>query len=131
MRVIAIFFLLLLLSCHKFGAEVVYTIKIKNNSSRNVWYYVSYNLPDTTLEAVRPQPLARILPGDEALKDNHLKWENVIDTIPAKKIAIYIIDEDTLNTYDWNTIRSQYKIKRRLELSASDLAQLNWRVQYP
>lgn len=51
--------------------------------------------------------------------------------LPADTLSIFIFSYDTLRKYDWETIRKEYKILKRYDLSLPDLRNLNWKVVYP
>lgn len=46
-------------------------------------------------------------------------------------LNLFIFCYDTLVKYDWDVIRSKYKILKRYDLSLEDLKRLNWIVTYP
>jgi hypothetical protein len=42
-----------------------------------------------------------------------------------------IFSSDTLDTNDWQTIRSGYKVMKRYDVSLDDLKQNQWTITYP
>ncbi len=47
-----------------------------------------------------------------------------------KFLYLYIFDEDTLSTYSWDTIRSQKKYLKRIDLTFEDIKQSKWVLVY-
>jgi hypothetical protein len=111
--------------------KVVYSIKIENNSAVPIRCYLSYKLPDTTLEIEKPTLLNIVRPNETKFTfDNSIPWPNEIEKIPSGKLGIFVINEDTLLKYDWNYIRQNYKILKRFEVTANDLIQNNNTITY-
>jgi hypothetical protein len=105
----------------------VYSIKIQNNTTDTIQFYDSYVFPDTTIINEKPR-LIMAYPSKFSYLDSKEKWE---DILPSDTISIYILSKDTLNTYSWETIRNEYKILKRYDLSLQDLEMLHYEVPYP
>jgi hypothetical protein len=110
--------------------ERVYSIKMANNTPRNVTGFYQTNYPDTTIPINLPRLLG-IKPFDYTVIDSKQKWEEVIAEIPGRKLSIFVLSSDTVNTYSWDVIRTQYKILKRYDLSLQDLQNSNWTITYP
>ena len=55
----------------------------------------------------------------------------ILSLFPADTLSIFFFDPDTLAKYDWETIRKDYKILIRYDLSRQDLKKLDWHFYYP
>jgi hypothetical protein len=63
--------------------------------------------------------------------NGYVKPEDIVKGLPLDTLSIFIIFEDTLLTYSWEVIRSDYKILKRYDLSLQDLQKLNYTIPYP
>ncbi len=52
-------------------------------------------------------------------------------SLPNDTLSIFIFHSDTVSSYPWQTIRTEYKILKRYDLSIADLERLNYKVSYP
>lgn len=110
--------------------ERVYSIKIQNNSSHWINFFDSRVYPDTLLPTQKPYYGAS-RPNNFGSIDSKMDWIDVFTNLPKDTLAIFIISADTLQSYNWATIRTDYKILRRYDLSFSDLKNGNFVVTYP
>lgn len=125
--VIALF---ILVQCDQWDNRMM----IINNSSHTIYFYDSFAYPDTTLRSednpINSPETNSVLAG--ATLTNRIKqggWEGEFkyhDTL-----MIFIFDETTLKTIPWDTIRKNYMILKRYDLSLEDLVKLDWIVTYP
>lgn len=105
-----------------------YVFSLENNSDHNIGDYLSLIYPDTSLpqddklvnkerdwERFGPAPLYETL--------THLSSEQAIihKMNPNDTVSIFIFHTDTLKMYPWETIRDDYKILVRYDLSADDI----------
>lgn len=110
--------------------DLTYSFKLKNNSGNLIFYWVSYNYPDTSL-ALEKEITGGLNPGDFRFIDSKTPWPQRIDEIPGDTLLIFIFDPDTLETYPWNEVRDDYKILKRIELGPYDTPPLDQAVNYP
>lgn len=110
--------------------EKVYSIKVKNNSSQWINFFDSRIYPDTVLPEVKPN-YGATRPNNFAYLDSKIDWPNVFSKLPKDTLSIFILSSDTISTYKWPFIRSQYKILKRYDLSLQDLENNNFTVTYP
>lgn len=110
--------------------EKVYSIKVVNHSSQWINFFDSKVFPDTSLPVNKPYYGAS-RPNDFSYLDSRLDWSDVFAKLPADTLSIFIISNDTVNTYNWNVIRGEYKILKRYDMSLQDLKTLNKTVSYP
>jgi hypothetical protein len=125
---ISISFLFLLIQCDQWDRKM----KIVNNSSSAIYYNDSYMYPDTTLRIDdNPISLSRLLvaSGETVSNPRRGRWEEVFDICDT--LMIFIFDETTLKTVPWDTVRKNYMILKRYDLSLEDLVRMDWRVTYP
>ncbi len=125
-------------SCGKLNfPEKFYRIQLDNHSDDTIWVYIAletaFEYPDTSIETTRPATGFRdVAPKRSTYFDSRQKWEEVFDkSLPGKRLSMYIFNADTLAHYDWETIRSGYKVLRRYDLSIEDLQKLDFKVPYP
>lgn len=121
--------------CEKGLTERKYAITIINNASHKIKFYVAslgseHIYPDTLLPP-KEGPFNEIAPLMSGYRDSSVPWEEVFKHLPADTLSIYIFHSDTLAKYSWDTIRSQYNLLRRYDLSLEDLKQNNYTVAYP
>ena len=121
-------------NCDKIG-ERYYTIKLNNYSANTIEYYVAslgseYIYPDTLILSSKlysPQ----VKTNKSAYRDSSVPWEDVYKYLTKDTLSIYVFSSDTLNKYPWDTIRSNYMILQRYDLSLQDLQNRNFGIEYP
>ena len=105
-----------------------YGFSLENNTSHNLGWYLSLVYPDTSL------------PHDDDLVNIENDWDQfgpatlyfgttsfaseqaVIHWLnPNDTVSIFVFHTDTLKLYPWDTIRDDYKILVRYDLSADDI----------
>lgn len=139
----ALFFLssLLLLGCDSCKKsnfpDRFYDIQLDNKSDNTIKVYIAlereFVYPDTLIETNVPATGFRTIEADKSTYfDSRVKWEEIFDKhLPLDTLSIFIFDVDTLIYYDWETIRSEYKVLQRYDLSLDNLKQLDFKVPYP
>lgn len=110
-------------------AERVYSIKVQNNSPQLINFFDGRIYPDTSLPAEKPY-YGACRPGNFAYIDSRIDWSEVFVRLPNDTLSIFIFDGATVNTYNWDIIRNQYKILRRYDLSLQDLKNSNFTIVY-
>lgn len=137
-----IFYLLLVLqACKQDGFLKKYDDKLilKNNSDKELLYYILENYPDTInfeicsggLIQDKIKPLSEgkcIVRGQQ--------WEDYINKMPSKKIVFYLYDADTfryyINKYGCSYFNSNPEyILKRIPVDIEYLNGHNWTVYYP
>jgi hypothetical protein len=63
--------------------------------------------------------------------DHNLKWEDYISSLPADTLSIFFIDAKIFSNSSWQTIRDKYLILKRYDLSAEQIKNLNYTINYP
>lgn len=111
--------------------------KVKNNSNGVISIFQnSLDYPDTTLFETRPFLEANdyyfIMSGkSRSFYLTGSTWEKEFNKASNGIIMVYLINTDTLKKFDWDSIRINYKILQRYDLSLKDLQNRNWEIEYP
>lgn len=123
---ISLFIIICSFSCENLF-EHAYVIDVHNHSNDTTGCYYSSGYPDTSLADSKPR-LQLIEPDYYTRLESKKKWENIAS---RDTLIIFILNEDTIEKYSWNKIRSDYKILKRYDLSLDDLKNQDWTVNYP
>jgi len=136
MKTIILFFTILLFNgCECLYMDHIETIILDNNSGNRLYYHVGYNsspiiYPNTSLP-LNENDLILSSITTNVFFGNSTKWEDRIKELPLDTLSIYFFHPNTLSTYSWEEIRTDYKILKRYDLSIQDLELLNFKVSYP
>ena len=118
--------------CHNY-------ISIHNVSNKNIYVEYVLGYPDTTYFKYEPNPalspeLSKVLSGQtnsNALGSRSC-WEDKFKSlIKSDTVMIYVFDAQVLESTPWDTVKANYLILKRYDLSLVDLQQMNWTVTYP
>lgn len=104
--------------------------KIKNDSNFSIYNSISI---DTTISYINPSVSnSSIQPNATEIHTiNGRTWETLIEDTPKDTISLFIFSSDTINKYPWDSVRSNYMILQRYDLSLKDLQNRNWTIEYP
>jgi hypothetical protein len=111
-------------------------IKIQNNTDKIILVsagcekYGLFSYPDTTMPLSKPSLLS-VFSKDYNYLRSSIKWEEIVNEQPEKKLSIYFFNSDTINFYEWSEIKKGYKIMKRIDLSVEELNVMNWTITYP
>lgn len=120
MKKIAIYIPLFFLSCKGSSPlERVYTIDVINMASFSIYSGLSYRYPDTSVDI---NELRSINGKDSVTYESKKAWEEKIESIPGKKLIIFIFNRDTVEKYGWEKVKADYRIEKRFELTAEYLS---------
>ncbi len=127
-------FISLLFGLFIFSCEIDpwdFRLKIKNNSNKSIFYSNSYNFPDTSFDynPYYSPEFFKIISGGIVSDRIRGNWDDKFKSLDT--LIIFIYDEETLRTYPWDTVRENYLILKRYELSYKELNDLNWTINYP
>lgn len=135
---LTLLFILCSFKCKKLDADVnpgyihnmskhTITASLSNN------YAIDPLYPDTTLPTQKTTTVGHILPDEtKAIFIRNALWKNIYEVKADRDtISFFIYDVDTLNKYPRETIREQYMILKRYDLSFYDLQKLNYTLYYP
>ncbi len=122
-------------SCNKFplvdfGEEVA----IENKSQLSIRYFIpdiKSQYPDTNLPTNKPS-LRKVLPSDyfvEFLRSPDKT--SYFDHLQADTLSVFIIDNAIYENEPWDSIRINYHILKRFDLSIEDIKDSNYIITYP
>lgn len=133
-RSLYILILLIISSCDEVYEEFS-VITLKNNTGKLLYYdigTIESNIvyPDTLLPNSRDSMKLRPISGN-VFTGNKTDWSERINQIPSDTLSIYFFYSDTLDTFNWQEIKSGYKVLKRYDLSLEDLKQIDYKVSFP
>jgi len=103
---------------------------VRNETNKNVVYLVSKQYPDTSIPD-NYNGLATVPAGMRTPQSFRTdSWDKVFSQFPSDTISVFIISSDTLAAYNWQAIRSAYKIIKRYDLSRQDLERMSYEIIY-
>lgn len=123
-------------SCEPF-VEKFHTIELQNNSSQNILFTLgtigeAFVYPDTIIPLDKTKmSLAPLEAGYNTYIGRSPTWEERISYLPKDTLSFYIFAEDTINSYPWEVISTEYKVLKRYDFSVQDLEMLNYKISYP
>jgi len=125
--------LLALFSCNLSMEEMDYDIRprIKNNSEKVIYFGSQHNYPDTAIELNNPLKVSsrRVNPG-ETVVSRASNWEPKFNST-SHGIIMFFIYDDALQDVPWDTIKANYMILRRYDLTWDSLVYMNYIIEYP
>lgn len=118
--------------CHK-------TIAFKNTTSKSLYVTSSYEYPDTLSFIGIPNPVldsshTKVLPEET---NTRVLWGRDCieiafkDLIHSDTLMVYVFDAETLETTPWDTVKANYMVLKRYDLSLEDLKQTDFAIIYP
>ena len=118
--------------CHK-------TITFKNATADTLYVVSSSQYPDTSTFSGIPNPVldpnfTKVLPNES---NTQVLWRRDCielafkDLIPSDTMMIYVFDAKVLEGNTWETVKSNYLVLKRYDLSLDDLNRMNWTITYP
>lgn len=123
-------------SCRKDSSDCHHNIYFKNNSEKTIYFKASYNYPDTQI--VDPKPymgseLNRLLPNENGSPLNHSSCyeQEFKNRIESDTLIIFVFDSQVLESTSWETVKQDYLILKRYDLSLQDLQNMNFKLTYP
>lgn len=105
-------------------------IYVKNNSSKSIYYGLSYSYPDTSLAKIDDAPGNN---GSIAYKINSGEQT----TFPAANFVynptmqLFILDAAIVETNPWDSIVVHYNILKRYQFTEQYIQSLDWTIIYP
>ena len=118
--------------CHK-------TITFKNTTTDTLYVVSSFQYPDTSTFVGIPNPVldpnfTKVLPNES---NTQVLWGRDCielafkDLIPSDTMMIYVFDAKVLEGNTWETVKANYLVLKRYDLSLEDLKKNNWMITYP
>lgn len=116
-------------SCKHF-ADRSYDIRIRNTSDINIDCYAAYILPDTLLPLEKPE-FIEVKPGESGFIYGYNINDPGLERFNTERLSIFVLSKDTVESYSWEEIRSDYQILKRYEINEQDLINMGGSVTYP
>ncbi|MFN8205896.1 MAG: hypothetical protein U0T82_00610 [Bacteroidales bacterium] len=109
-------------------------LRIYNNSNAPIYATWSLDFPDTTLTYVQDPTLdpqfgrveAKNLQGKHYDSPTKEIFDGSRDTL-----LVFIFDAPLLDSTPWDTVKANYLVLKRYDLSLDDLNSINWIITYP
>lgn len=124
--------------CEKGLGGLDLRLKVKNNSSKSIYFVPSMEYPATNIPGYPPLPDPKLDPKHFKLSPGaripiYLRdsWEHVASEIPERKIIFFFFDAQVLESTDWDTIRKNNMYIDRKILTLDSIKKMNWTVSYP
>ncbi len=119
-------------NCHKI-------ITFKNLTTSTLYVVSSYQYPDTSTFAGIPNPtlnpnFTKVFPGQintQALWNRDCIESVFKSLIPCDTMMIYVFDAKVLEGNEWETVKTNYLVLKRYDLSLDDLNKKNWTINFP
>jgi hypothetical protein len=118
-------------SCEKNQfVERVSSFWVKNNSSGNISISYSLLYPDTAIAHIPRYKVTRVSSSEQVPIDSKKDWEKVInEDIPGRKLQVFVFE--IVDDNNWDSVKTNYLVKKRFDLSVDDLKAINWTIAYP
>jgi hypothetical protein len=98
---------------------------IKNNSSKTIYYGLSYSQTDFSLKGID------FVPGANGNVSHKIKTnEQNTARVGSSIMQVYIFDSDVIESTPWDTIVKYNKFLKRYQFTQSELEKMNWEVIY-
>lgn len=106
---------------------------IENNSEMPISTLLGYEYPDTSIPDITGSEyrLKSASPSDKIGHDFRMTWKEVFEQLPHDTLSVFIFHRDTLERYNWEQIRTNYKLLDRIEISREDLERMNNTISFP
>ena len=128
---VLIYFICTASSCDKLIPDRVSSFWIQNNSSGEISFSYSLKFPDSSITHLQRFEVITISNGEKAPIDSRKDWDKVInEDIPGKKLQVFVFTIP-VNDNNWDSVRNNYLVQKRYELTVDDLNTMNWVVSYP
>jgi|WetSurMetagenome_2_1015567.scaffolds.fasta_scaffold293107_2 hypothetical protein len=132
--IISIQLILMANSCKEGGSYYDYKLKVINKS--NMTIYAEYTMsPIDTLLPYTQSPFNhspdKAAPNGTITLGRGGSWEDAFNKVVNQKLRIFIFNASIVDDTPWETVKKNYIILKRYDLSLHDLDSLNWTIKYP
>jgi hypothetical protein len=118
-------------------AAIDSTIRIVNESDKDLFYFVDFgNYPDTHI--ILTYPLFQSSNSESyfyisanSFVDRPGPWISEYDRASTSKFMYFLFDKAEVDTLPWDSIRKNYKVLKRWDLSLEEIQAMNWTLEYP
>ncbi len=95
--------------------------------------YISYSYPDTSLDQSLPKSISAnnqtTGPDGEIRFVRGGTWETAFrNDIPSGKMMIFVLDKNEVDNHPWDSIRKNYTILKRFDLTLDSLKTHDFKV---
>ena len=121
-------------SCNKVCRDGHKFITVENNSSYNVYVFISKFFPDTSLFGIGNPQKSDFVEKESTNRVCHRDWYTCYEETfkySMDTMMVFFIDADLFDTISKDIIISDYLILKRYDLSLADLEEMNWTITYP
>lgn len=122
---------LLFVSCE--FPDQTYKFRIINDSDKDLYFYEAVMnapiYPDTLIKETKVQ--LKVSPHTISYQGGLISTEEVFKKYNIDTLSIYFFDAYIVDTYPWETIREEYKVLKRYDLSIKDIQLLDYEIPYP
>ncbi|WCM40833.1 hypothetical protein MG290_07550 [Flavobacterium sp. CBA20B-1] len=123
---------LLFISCE--NPTQTYKFRIINNSEKTIYFeknesIISNVYPDTLIPEQKVQ--LKVSPHTISYQGGLISIEEVFKKYNIDTLSIYFFDAYVVDNYSWETIREEYKVLKRYDLSIEDIQLLDYEITYP
>lgn len=127
-------FLTMVLSSNSCSDEDFTKLKVCNSFNKAIYVSFSTWYPDTTI--INPSPYYNRNHDKIEVNSIQKEWlksasEGLFISSKIDTLSLFVFDADLIESHYWDTIKANYSILCRYDLSLSDLKKLNWIVPYP
>lgn len=124
---------LTLINCE--NENVIDTITFENNSKIDLYVSMSFVFPDTNMYFPNPflDPSTNLVEAEtistSALRVIHGNYRSRL--LDVEKLLVFVFDAEVLKTVPWDTVKANYMVSKRYDLSLDDLESMDWTIKYP
>ena len=125
--------ILMLLGCGT-SDDRFYGITFQNASEDHILFYMAdihapSAYPDTVIVE---EAFSRALgPGSNEIRYADTEWREVLAQLPSDTLSVFIVDQTVVFLEGWESIKEDYLVLKRYDLSIQDLETLNYQLTYP
>ena len=131
-------FMLLLASC-PLSDRTKFTIDLKNNSNKSLYFTYSYTYPDTSVDnsiylppGSTRTPSAVVAPGERSnIINSKVSLDEFYAHIPSGKLQVLVYDANVVKTTPWDTVVAKYLVLKRYEITTDDVSGTKGLISYP
>ena len=105
----------------------------QNNSNQTVIISFQFNYPDTAIDVFNPlraESSNTILPGQTRF-DAGCCWKYNFNNNDSGVVMFFFHNLQTLKTTPWDSIRKNYTVLKRYDLTYKELINMNYFIPYP
>jgi hypothetical protein len=108
-------------------------IEFKNNSNYNLFVCADWWYPDTAINFSNPALSGDFYKVAANTSDDPLRLRDTYEGRfeQHEKIMVFVFDAQVLETTPWDTVKANYLVLKRYDLSLDDLNRMNWTITYP